>query len=160
MSQPGYSFTSQPALPWSYKVIQPANPGLGNTFFVTVPNNAIYELIFVQFGFNTSATVITRIPQLQIYPAGFILGVPSMNLFSGGQAAALNVGWNYNAGQAVNNQYDSVTQSWYNAIPPKTILLPGDTLTCIVGNFQIGDFFNSIRVVVRNYMAYTPLAFT
>ena len=128
--------------PASGTVENPANPGAGNNWSVTVPNNVLLHLRGVSFQFLTDANVANRYPTLLVNNGtADVIVIPSVVL----QTASVTYQWcfsieAYPITTAVNNHATA-------RIPRQVVMAPGWTLSSSVWNLQAGDTITNIYIV-------------
>ena len=160
------AFSSQDSLAWDWRVINV--PNITNNWVYTVPANNLLEVINVTCLFITSATVANRVFTLRssssLHPANsywtslqssFFVHAASLSIFYCWQADT-----GFSGAGAGAPGYDPIMNIDFGYLPPKMILLPGDTLFSSVRNLQVGDAFTGIDITCRNYRSYVPVAYS
>ena len=128
------------------RVVKVPNPAAGADWTQAVPGGVMWKILSGQATLTTSATVATRLPQIQLTSAGVNVGLYGavFNVPAGTTAA---ISFSQRLGSAVG-----LAGSPSSPAPlPNYPLVQGDTLGSSTGAIQAADQWSAIAFVVAEY---------
>jgi len=123
------------------------NPAAGEEISETVPTGVKWRLISLRASFVASATVINRVPRLQLMDGIY-------SFFTSGVSATITAGTTSNFSFAVVGQEDTSTPSAVvQCIPDNLMFLPDQKITTATGGIQADDDWDAPVLLVEEWIS-------
>lgn len=148
---PGSLFAQQSEANWYRAVYAVTNPGAGNQWSITVPNERNWQPVVISALLTTSAAVANRQPALFVTMEG---AVPAN--WNSVRAPVIPANQQIRCVWAQGTEHDNglVADTYNDSLPLNVLLLANiDNITSGCLNFQAGDTWTQIQLTVREQLA-------
>lgn len=136
-----------PFPPLSKVVSKPGNPGAGNNFTITIPNNQIYLPIACKFIFTTDETVAARFPAIS-----FTDGTDNLIASHTPIAQPASKEITYNFFISSGNFFDAFPPAFvFVPMPQLFYMPPGWELISLIHDIQSGDVISDVIVTFLSW---------
>lgn len=133
-------------LPGVSRVVKVPAPGAGNEWSITVPGGVQWKILSGRAQLVTSATVATRIPEIQLTSEGVDIGRYPCNVtVTAGVTSRVAFSQQLGTFTPVAGVVDGfIALPWFP-------LGPGDTISSLTTALQAGDVYDSINIRIAEY---------